>query len=137
MEIAERPAESILKHPLHAGDAQVIWLHWQAPPKPVAGQTCNGCGVCCATEPCPVASVFLWQYRGSCRALIWAPDAGRYLCGMLTQPARYLRWLPQRGEAWFSRRVARWIAAETVCDSTVSAELQAEPASSQAQNFPK
>lgn len=45
-----------------------------------------------------------------------------YRCGMLTQPAQYLRWLPLRWQAWFARRVRRWIAAGVGCDSSAQAE---------------
>jgi len=100
----------------------LIWLRQQAPLKPEVGQACNGCGVCCAAEPCPVALVFLWQRRGSCRALLWDQASMSYRCGMLTQPAQYLRWLPLRWQALFARRVRRWIAAGAGCDSSAQAE---------------
>ena len=32
----------------------VIHLHPSAPPKPAEGAACNGCGVCCAWQPCPL-----------------------------------------------------------------------------------
>ncbi|MBC3921029.1 hypothetical protein H8L32_26435 [Undibacterium sp. CY18W] len=98
-------------------DSTIIWLQANAPMKPLLGQPCNGCGVCCAAEPCPVARVFLWQLRGSCLALEWHADVQQYRCGMLVQPATYLRWLPTSWQAWFAKRVRRWIAAGTACDS--------------------
>jgi hypothetical protein len=96
---------------------RLIWLQVAAPAKPSLGQRCNGCGVCCAAEPCPVARAFLWQWRGACRALIWVEADQQYRCGMLLQPSTYLRILPVSWQAWFSRLVARWIAAGTACDS--------------------
>jgi hypothetical protein len=96
---------------------RLIWLKVAAPAKPLLGQTCNGCGVCCTAEPCPVARVFLWQWRGSCRALMWIEAGHHYRCGMLLQPSSYLRILPVSWQAGFSRLVARWIAAGTACDS--------------------
>jgi hypothetical protein len=99
----------------------LIWLRQQAPLKPEVGQACNGCGVCCAAEPCPVALVFV-AAAGSCRALLWDQASMSYRCGMLTQPAQYLRWLPLRWQAWFARRVRRWIAAGVGCDSSAQAE---------------
>jgi len=95
----------------------VIWLQQQAPVKPDVGQPCNGCGVCCAVEPCPVARVFLWQRTGRCCALVWDEAQQIYRCGMLIQPSSYLVWLPQRWQTWFGRRVRRWIAADVACDS--------------------
>ncbi|MFZ6743451.1 hypothetical protein ACO0LC_09510 [Undibacterium sp. JH2W] len=103
-----------------AGSSSIIWLHAEAPLKPAQGQACNGCGVCCAAEPCPVARVFLLQLRGSCQALEWHEDVGQYRCGMLLQPASYVRWLPYAWQGWFARRVRRWIAAGTACDSDAS-----------------
>lgn len=98
---------------------RLIWLHVAAPTKPSTGQACNGCGVCCAAEPCPVARVFLWQWHGACRALIWVEVSQQYRCGMMQQPSTYLRVLPASWQTGFSRLVARWIAAGTACDSDV------------------
>ncbi|MFZ6690906.1 hypothetical protein [Undibacterium sp. SXout20W] len=101
----------------------VIWLRPTAPGKPDVGQPCNGCGVCCAAEPCPVALIFLWQRKGSCRALVWEGEQHHYRCGMLIQPANYLWWLPEPWQRWFARRVRRWIAADVACDSYSTIEF--------------
>lgn len=103
-------------------ERRTIWLHVEAPAKPAAGQPCNGCGVCCAAEPCPVARVFLSQSRGACRALVWVKGGQYYRCGMLLQPANYLRFLPLSWQPWFRRLIKRWIAAATVCDSDAQAD---------------
>jgi hypothetical protein len=96
-----------------------IALHRDAPSKPRPGEPCNGCGVCCATKPCPVAIVFLHQRRGSCRALLWQAEDSRYVCGMLKEPHRYLRWLP----IWLKKPAQlafrRSIAAGIGCDSSI------------------
>lgn len=105
------------------GDQQIIWLHRQAPAKPAMGLACNGCGVCCAASPCPVARVFLWRWRGACPALEWHTEASHYRCGMLLRPAHYLFLLPQVFSPWFSRRIRRWIAADVACDSEVESQL--------------
>ncbi|MFZ6755084.1 hypothetical protein ACO0KY_17075 [Undibacterium sp. Dicai25W] len=102
--------------------SKLIWLHHDAPVKPEVGQPCNGCGVCCAAEPCPVALFFLWQRVGSCQALVWDDGQKMYRCGMSTQPARYLVWLPLRWQSWFARRVRRWISAGVACDSSATIE---------------
>jgi hypothetical protein len=81
---------------------RVILIHPQAPPKPAPGRPCNGCGVCCAAEPCPVGMLLSLKRRGACRALRW--DGTRYRCGaMLRAP-----WL------------ARWISAGSGCDSDLT-----------------
>ena len=100
-------------------DHQVIWLQPEAPLKPKAGQICNGCGVCCAASPCPVSRLFLFQWRGSCRALEWHAEASQYRCGMLLRPAHYVSILPTVLEPAFQRWVRRSIAADVACDSSV------------------
>jgi hypothetical protein len=100
---------------------QIIYLRPDAPMKPEPGQRCNGCGVCCAIETCPVARVFLLQWRGPCRALQWQDSSRRYLCGMMETPTVFLSVLPARLKPWFRRCVNRWIASGTACDSNVEA----------------
>jgi hypothetical protein len=91
---------------------RTIHLHREAPPKPAIGEPCNGCGVCCAAETCPAGRILFLKRNGPCPALEWQKNF--YRCGLLTKPARYLRWLP---ESLASRIFARWIAAGTRCDS--------------------
>ena len=105
-------------------DQQIIWLHSEAPAKPVYGAPCNSCGVCCAASPCPVSRVFLWQWRGACRALEWHADLRQYRCGMLLNPEHYLPYLPLFASNWFRLRIRRWIAVETFCDSYVESSLE-------------
>lgn len=89
---------------------QTVVLRADAPAKPAVGERCNGCGICCAAERCPVAWLFLSRARESCAALAWDAAAQRYVCGMVVQPSDYLRWLPQRWQpragAWFAYRIA-------------------------------
>jgi len=96
---------------------QIITIHAHAPPKPALGEACNGCGVCCAAEPCPVSLTLLWPHQAPCRALMWSDAGQRYLCGMVSDPARFLGWLPKSMNASASRLFKRWIAANTVCDA--------------------
>ena len=84
--------------------ATVIRIHALAAPKPGLGAACNGCGVCCLAEPCPVGRVFSLRRTGACSALRWDEAAARYRCGLMAQPA-------------LRRLVARWIAAGKGCDS--------------------
>jgi hypothetical protein len=100
---------------------QIIELHPLAPPKPEYGASCNGCGVCCAVEPCPVAYLFLFQFKGRCRALLWQNDTSRYLCGMVVCPDEYVRLIPQRLRGVMGRFFSSRIAAEYGCD--LSAEV--------------
>lgn len=95
----------------------VMWLRVEAPQKPQEGAPCNGCGVCCTCEPCPVAIVFLWQWRGSCPALEWDEPSSLYRCGMALRPEYYVPTLPRIWHSMARRLIRRWIAADTVCDA--------------------
>jgi hypothetical protein len=57
-------------------------------PKPSFGQSCNGCGYCCTTEPCELAKQFLHCTTGPCVALEWQED--RAVCGLVRNPLGYL-----------------------------------------------
>jgi hypothetical protein len=103
---------------------QIIRLHQQAPNKPEYGTKCNGCGVCCAAEPCPVAHLLLWQFSGACKALQWQETEQRYQCGMVVEPKKYLRKLPKALSPFISRWCAKRIALDIGCDSKVEFEEQ-------------
>lgn len=91
----------------------ILELHHEAPAKPAEGLPCNGCGVCCALETCPLGRLRFLQRRGPCPALTWSADAQRYHCGLLLAPGSdsLLGWL-----------CARWISAGSGCDC--NAEVQ-------------
>lgn len=106
---------------------QVIHIHPQAPTQPPTGAVCNGCGVCCLVEPCPLGVLLSQKRRGACSAVLWSEPLGLYRCGAVVAPRRVLaaqlpthwRWL-SRPLAWVLGRVARrWIAAGVGCDSSV------------------
>jgi hypothetical protein len=88
---------------------RVIHLHVRAPAKPAVGEPCNGCGLCCAAEPCPLGMVIGRRRQGACPALRWDPAGSRYRCGLLADATRAG---PLR-----ARIVSRWIAAGKGCDS--------------------
>lgn len=100
---------------------ETVHLHPAAPGKPAAGQPCNGCGVCCALETCPVGRLRFLRAAGPCPALEWSAAESRYRCGLLAHPARHLA-IPARLEGFVARRMARWIAAGQGCDC--DAEVQ-------------
>lgn len=101
---------------------QVIHLQPEAPPKPALGQPCNGCGVCCASEPCPVGVLVSRRRHGACAALVWAGDEGAYRCGLIVQPAAYLPRTLSGLAPLLSRAARRFISAGSGCDSSVTAE---------------
>jgi hypothetical protein len=95
-----------------------IWLHPDAPHKPPAGAACNGCGVCCSAEPCPLGMLMSLRLRGRCRMLRFDAPRSHYRCGSMPHadqaPSRWHRRLSQA-------LVARWIGAGLGCDSFAQA----------------
>ena len=101
---------------------QVIRLHPAAPAKPAERAPCNGCGVCCAAEPCPVGVLVSGRRTGACAALLWSPDGGLYRCGLVDAPRTVLPRLPRALAPLVSRLAARWISAASGCDSSLVVE---------------
>ena len=95
---------------------RVIRIHSAAPPKPSVNTPCNGCGACCAVEPCPVSRFLLGHQSGPCPALHWNVEDSRYYCGMIVAPAQYLRGVPVALNPFVGRLVRRWVAAGIGCD---------------------
>ena len=106
---------------------QRILIHPEAPSKPVPGAPCNGCGVCCLLEPCPLGMVLSRRRHGACVAVQWSDSLSRYRCGALSAPKVVLQSLVSRHfQAWIpalSRALAlvagRWIAVNQGCDSSL------------------
>ena len=115
---------------------QVISIHPDAAPKPTLGAPCNGCGVCCLLEPCPLGVVLSGRRHGACVAVRWHDDSHHYRCGALSEPVSVLRRvLPaplQRLTPWLAPLLARWaqrwIAVGQGCDSHLEATMLAPPA---------
>ena len=82
-----------------------------APAKPAPGAPCNGCGVCCLAETCPIGRIRFLQIRGPCPALRWRDE--RYECGLLADAGP------------FKPLIARWIAAGKGCDSYTMSDSKA------------
>jgi hypothetical protein len=99
---------------------QTIHIRPSAAPKPAWGEPCNGCGVCCATEPCPVGMLISRQRQGACKALLWNAEEGRYRCGVVSEPQRFVapRWLA----AMAARFAMRMISAGSGCDCDLTVE---------------
>jgi len=98
---------------------QIIHIHPAAPPQPAVGTPCNGCGVCCLAEPCPLGQVISRKRTGACDALRWDGAQRLYRCGAISDAegvlGARLRWA-----APLLRRLARrWIAAGIGCDASL------------------
>lgn len=106
---------------------EILHLHPRAPAKPVPGQPCNGCGVCCQYEPCPLGRLLSRRRSGECIALRWDSVDGRYCCGAMTDAPNVLRQIvpgaPQRMARALApllvRLARRWIGLEQGCDCTL------------------
>ncbi len=107
---------------------EVIHIHPEAPPKPREGAPCNGCGVCCLAEPCPVGVVVSRRFKGACKALVWSDAAGRYHCGMLGGRSAGSEAAPDSATrtdraGWMRRLwvwwVRRMISAGSGCDASI------------------
>ncbi len=88
---------------------QIIRIHADAPLKPQPGEACNGCGVCCLAEPCPVGVLVSLRLRGACRALRWDDVQHIYRCGLMGRASK-----SRSPWSWFAHRL---IAAGQGCDS--------------------
>jgi hypothetical protein len=103
-----------------AGERTVVHVHPGAPAKPSPGAPCNGCGVCCLVEPCPLGMLVSRRRRGACVALRWETARQRYACGMVVDPAsvlaggRFVTWIAPG----LARLARRWIAAGRGCDAS-------------------
>ncbi len=104
----------------------VIHLHAEAPPKPAPGQACNGCGVCCAWQPCPLGVLVTGRRQGACAALRWHDADGRYRCTMVDAPEAAWPALPAVLRGPLKRLARRWIAAGAGCDSNLEVERAAD-----------
>ncbi len=96
---------------------QTIFIHPLAPPKPPTGVACNGCGVCCLSEPCPLGMLVSRRRHGACAALRWSDLDRRYLCGVVSDPVALWPALPRWIAPMVSRLARRWIGASIGCDA--------------------
>lgn len=104
---------------------RTIHIRVLAPRKPSVGAPCNGCGLCCLAEPCPLGMALTMKRKGACGVLVWNEGRARYECGALVAPQELvqarlpgpLRWLAPPLVTMLRRMGARWIAAGIGCDS--------------------
>jgi hypothetical protein len=101
---------------------RTIHIHAEAPRKPAFGEPCNGCGVCCLVEPCPLGVVISRRRTGACDALRWTPDGAHYRCGALTgEVPGWSGRLPALLQSRWKALAGRWISAGRGCDCSLDA----------------
>lgn len=105
----------------------VVWLHPDAPPKPAEGAPCNGCGLCCLAEPCPLGVLVSRRRTGACAALRWSDAQARYQCGMVTDPGGVTGLNHPWAQRALSALARRWIAAGVGCDAQLDANNMEPP----------
>lgn len=63
------------------------------PAKPAYGQPCNGCGVCCRQELCPLGELLYRRVKGPCPALsgpyLMTDGSSTYTCGLVSCPEKF------------------------------------------------
>lgn len=96
---------------------QIIHVHPEAPVKPLRGEACSGCGICCLAEPCPLGRVLSRRAHGACDALQWVADQHHYRCGAVVDPLGIWPWLPRVAVPLARRLALRWISSAQGCDS--------------------
>jgi hypothetical protein len=109
---------------------QIIHIHSDAKAKPELGAPCNGCGICCLSEPCPLGMILSGRRVGACEALQWEPSLLIYRCGAITHTKQVLRESLPKGmqfmasalAPWLKRWAKRWIAAGQGCDCSLELE---------------
>jgi hypothetical protein len=89
--------------------------------KPLIGETCNGCGICCMSQPCRNGAYVLGlvthlgeTVSGRCPALVQGGD-GAYRCGIVLNPPKYIK-KSKYPAAVLSRNFAFLIGAGNGCD---------------------
>jgi hypothetical protein len=106
---------------------RTLWIEPSAPPKPALGAPCNGCGLCCLAEPCPLGVLVSRRTTGACAALRWSATENRYLCGMLANPREVWPALPKVLGTPLQKLARRWIAAGVGCDADLQAQTPTGP----------
>lgn len=100
----------------------VVWIQPQAPAKPPEGAPCNGCGLCCLVEPCPLGVLVSRRRSGPCVALRWSDSDQLYRCGMVSDPGSVVGTTRPQFVRAISALARRWIASGVGCDARLESE---------------
>lgn len=90
--------------------------------KPPHGEPCNGCGVCCRAELCPLAmAVFGGEEFRECPAV--EVDGPRVVCGLVAHPMTYsMARTLDKGAAAMSSAALTMIGSGAGCDARLYGE---------------
>lgn len=89
-----------------------------APAKPLYGSPCNGCGLCCVMEQCPL-SIEVFGPHSLCPALEELP-AGGFTCGLIARPRVYLETKAPELADLLGEAFGVILGAGTGCDGVAS-----------------
>lgn len=103
---------------------EAAWLRVEAitakaPPKPDFGSPCNGCGFCCAAEPCGVARQFVPGAIDGAPCPAMEFEGGRFWCGMVRRPGHYLG-LPAWGDGEMGAMIGEALGTGKGCCADVT-----------------
>ena len=88
----------------------------RGPEKPRFGDPCNGCGLCCAAEPCGLAREFIGAGEdGPCPAMEF--EAGRFWCGLVRHASRYMDLPNDWADPMLGEMFATALGAGRGCDA--------------------
>lgn len=108
--------------PASEAGVAVFWRPAGAPPKPAEGAPCNGCGLCCLAQPCPLGMLLSRRRTGACVALRWSEPDQRYWCGAVSDPADVTGWTRPWAVRALSALARRWIASGVGCDARLDVQ---------------
>ena len=110
--------------------------------KPTEGSACNGCGYCCAVQPCGLAQEYLGAGDSGARPALEVGNGGKGVsCGMVQRPYYYIalragrtdyaqhleRELQTQSERELASVFAASLGVGMGCDSTDTLESAAWP----------
>lgn len=103
---------------------RTIHIQAEAPLKPPLGAVCNGCGVCCLAQPCPLGVLLSLRHKGPCAVLRWDGGNRVYRCGAIVSAPALVRsvlpWFTKKWQVTLGRGLAyfakRSVAAGHGCD---------------------
>lgn len=99
-------------------DAETLWpltrIAFDLPEKPLFGDACNRCGLCCLMEQCSISLAFFGN-RGICPALNL--QGGASTCELISEPQKHV---PAVIAAEVGELSALTLGSGTGCDATAT-----------------